>query len=1044
MKQKIVLLLIIFLCWGGTMLDAQTRRPIDAEHPMWLIHVDVWNQADPQKIIDLIPADVKPYVVMNLSLSCGYDKDRAVYKMPQNAIRTYRSWASVCQQNNMWFTCQPASGGHTHLMDDDLETFEYFYKTYPNFLGWNYAEQFWGFNEAGDFSSTSDVTRIALFAKLVEMAHQYGGFLTVSFCGNIWSHPLNPVGMMKRNEDLLNACRQYPDAILWLYKYTTSSCFYNNESVCLSPFISGLAKSYGVRYDNCGWNGTLDALLGEGHNKKYPVAAGIGTIMEQTCVNGGCVWDGPELIWTEDFQNLPNTTVNGYSRRNWGTFKGFDNAWIDMFRKIIDGTLYIPTREEVVNKTKIVVINNVKTGSDEDKYAAWGDLYDGLYKVSDPFNRGNGQWMDNFSYFKSTGRYGAIPVAVELKDSLAKTIPVKVLKSSRTSTWGSQAAKVNAFKAQYPEISTGDMYVNRYRNQLITYTPYSYMNSKKNSIAKIPFQYNTCDSLYLNWGLLSSGAIREYADSIVVYLNNYRSDTLAAKVDEITIVGASSEPTFTYKKRQACQAQVTPSWDASTGRFVLEVKHNGPIDVKIMASGSATDRLTDVLPKASLGSPLQPADYFGPVTIEAEDMDFKSVTSCVTDPYNRYPNVFGHSGNGFIDMGSNTSGALTHQFRCNQAGQYVFSLRYTSPNKAGKIQASINGTKKTLQLEKTQQNEWLYATCEVTLKAGKNAVTITNAGAVNCYIDNYTMRPANMEVPRYAVNIRQTEHGTVSVNADSLSEGEQVILTVVPEAGYIHTGWNIIHPNLQSNKGFAIGEDNTFAMIDDNVTLEPIFKDGTVIYQLDYNVMSSGNIPNGWVATQENGEEHSFPNSYSMGARTMSGFTGYQGKALYWRENTAEYGTQSDYKLYLEPGQYKLTFAMAAWKSSPAYKARIITPSGAVVATSASITATPNVNGNTSANVSDSPEQTLEFTITKAGNYIISFKNQDAVGGFDEFLLLACQLNSVPDPNGLEELDTESSFDFQIYNLSGQRTRQYNDGVNIIRETGGRVRKVMR
>ena len=26
--------------------------------------------------------------------------------------------------------------------------------------------------------------------------------------------------------------------------------------------------------------------------------------MEQTCVNGGAVWDGPELIWTEDFQNL--------------------------------------------------------------------------------------------------------------------------------------------------------------------------------------------------------------------------------------------------------------------------------------------------------------------------------------------------------------------------------------------------------------------------------------------------------------------------------------------------------------------------------------------------------------------------------------------------------------------------------------------------------------------------------------------------------------------------------------------------------------------
>ena len=39
---------------------AQQRRPIDSRHPMWLVHIDVWNRADPQKIIDLIPDDIKP------------------------------------------------------------------------------------------------------------------------------------------------------------------------------------------------------------------------------------------------------------------------------------------------------------------------------------------------------------------------------------------------------------------------------------------------------------------------------------------------------------------------------------------------------------------------------------------------------------------------------------------------------------------------------------------------------------------------------------------------------------------------------------------------------------------------------------------------------------------------------------------------------------------------------------------------------------------------------------------------------------------------
>ena len=423
------MLVLVFCCLP---LLAQQRRPIDNEHPLWLVHIDVWYTADPQKIIDLIPDDVKPYVCMNLSLSCQYDKEKNVYKMPQQAVRTYKSWASVCQKNGMWFTCQPASGGHTHIQDDDLETFEYFFKHYPNFLGWNYAEQFWGFDEAGDKSSSTQEARWALFAKLVEMSHQYGGFLTVSFCGNIWSHALNPLGEMKRNKDLLEACRKYPEAILWLYKYTTSSCFYNNESVTFSPFISGLAKNYGVRYDNCGWNGATEAIVGA-DKCKYPASAGIGTVMEQTGPNGGAVWDGPELTWREEcFHETNRSTVDGYQRRNWERFPNFNGVWSDMFRKIIDGTIRIPSRAEVVGRTKIVVINDITSGNDEQKYASWGTLYDNLYKQNDPFNRGNGQWMNNYCYFKKTGRYATIPICIELNDDLAKSIPVQVSKSKYT------------------------------------------------------------------------------------------------------------------------------------------------------------------------------------------------------------------------------------------------------------------------------------------------------------------------------------------------------------------------------------------------------------------------------------------------------------------------------------------------------------------------------------------------------------------------------------------------------------------------------------
>ena len=968
--QRIIALALLLIS-ATLSISAQSRRPIDSKHPMWLIHVDVWNKADPQKIIDLIPDDIKPFVCMNLSLSCQYDTEKDVYKMPQNAIRTYKSWATVCQHNGMWFTCQPASGGHTHIQDDDLETFEYFYKRYPNFLGWNYAEQFWGFDEANDKSSSTQTSRIALFAKLVPMAHKYGGFLTISFCGNIWSHLLNPMGMMKRNKDLLAACKEYPEAILWLYKYTTSSCFYNNESVTFGPFISGLAKNYGVRYDNCGWNGALDALLGNNHGKKYPTAAGIGTVMEQTAVNGGAVWDGPELIWTEDFQNLSNTTVNGYTRRNWGTFPGFKNAWLDMFHKIIDGSLYIPTREEVVNKTKIVVVNDVNSGNDEQKYAAWGSLYDGLYKQSDPFNRGNGQWMDNFCYFKKTGRYAAIPLVIGLYDDAARAIPVQVKKSNYTSRWSTQAKKTADFDSQYPEVSKGDLYVSRYKNQLVTYTPYTYMNAKKNALALVPLLYNTCDSLKLTWGKLSSGLIREYSDHINLYLNNYRSDTITMVLDEITVTGVTSMPSYEMKKRVQATANATANYDAEAKTFTLSVRHNGPVDLTLNCKGDGMDKSDDVLSDSSLSLdlPKQPEEYHGEIIIEAEDMDYKSIKSCVTDPYGWYPSVRGHAGNGFADMGTNSSGSLRHSLKIKNAGEYNISVRYTSPQRAGNLLATINGTRNTLSCKKTATNQWLKTSFVATLNEGSNELIINNTNGLNMYIDQVIYTPTDVEPERFAVSIRQSDHGYVVADVDSTTEGTTVTLTATIDEGYSLRGWNVLHGSV------IISEDGTFIMPDDNVTIQPIFSDDSAVYALDFGSVLGGNMPEGWRAVQEDNAVHEYPNSYSSGARTFTGFTGYQGKALYWRINNCEYGRQNGYRLPLELGKYKLSFATAAWKEKPSYKVRILDESGNVIASSETLTATPNANGNTSANLTSAVLHELNFEVTKAGNHIISFTN---------------------------------------------------------------------
>ena len=887
----------------------------------------------------------------------------------------------------------------------------------------------------------------------MELSHQYGGFLTVSFCGNIWSHPLNPLGELKRTPALLNACKQYPEAILFLYKYTTSSCFYNNESVTFGPFISGLTRNYGVRYDNCGWNGALDALLGEGHGKKYPAAAGIGTVMEQTCVNGGAVWDGPELTWREEcFHEVNRSTVDGYTRRNWERFPNMNGVWIDMFRKVIDGTLYIPTRQEVVEKTKIVVVNDLSSGSDEQRYATWGSLYDGLYKQDDPMNRGNGQWMDNFCYFKKTGRYGAIPMVTGLYDDLARAIPVQVKKSVQATRWNTTAKKTTEFNGQYPEVSVGDLYVNRYRNQLVTYTPYSYLNKKTTAEATIPLQYNSCEELQLKYDKLSSGLIREYADHIDFYLNNYRNDTTIQRSDVITVKGAALEPSFTFARHATAQGSASAQWDAESLTYTLTVKHCGAVDVSISCTGTA-DRSTaapDAIALQPLPEPQRPALSRSEILIEAEDMDFKSIASCVTDPYGwGYRSVRGHAGNGFMDMGTNSAGALRHQLKlvAGQEGDYLIGVRYTSPTRSGNLIATANGKRSSVKCEKTATNEWRWATFEATMREGQNNLVLSNSSGLPLYIDQVSYRPADVEPMKYAVTINEAENGTVSADKTEAAEGELITLTIEPREGHLLKQLRVVNSVFYTlSKTIDIDEANStvsFTMPGDNVTLQPLFADATSVYKLDFSSINAGTLPPGWRCVQENSEVHEYPNTFAQGARAFNGFSGHQGKALYWRNDCAEYGRQQAFPLTLQPGSYKLTFAMAAWKESPKYKVQLLDAlTGSAIASSATFTATPNANGSQSASVVSAQNRELSFDIAKAGNYIVRFHDETTGGGYHEFLLLECSINS--DLTGIRLVDADGTAARTIFDASGRQRQQPGRGINIIRTPDGKSRKTVK
>ena len=236
----------------------------------------------------------------------------------------------------------------------------------------------------------------------------------------------------------------------------------------------------------------------------------------------------------------------------------------------------------------------------------------------------------------------------------------------------------------------------------------------------------------------------------------------------------------------------------------------------------------------------------------------------------------------------------------------------------------------------------------------------------------------------------------------------------------------------------------TFVMPDDNVTLQPVFgidsgDSNQSGYVLDYTTVVNGTIPEGW-RTADGTDIHEYPSSYGQGSRTMVGFGGYQGKGLYWRNTCAEYGRQNAFPLNLEPGNYKLTWAMAAWKGTPKYKASVLSSTGTELAASAVFTASPNAGGSTSANLASAKKQELDFTVSEKGQYIISF--QAAGSGYQEYLLLDCRVTMVGTSIGLVNNTNEESI--TIYDLHGRRVGSEARGVLILRQTDGTTRKIFR
>ena len=111
-----------------------------------------------------------------------------------------------------------------------------------------------------------------------------------------------------------------------------------------------------------------------------------------------------------------------------------------------------------------------------------------------------------------------------------------------------------------------------------------------------------------------------------------------------------------------------------------------------------------------------------------------------------------------------------------------------------------------------------------------------------------------------------------------------------------------------------------------------------------------------------------------------------------------------------------------------------------VLAASEVYSATPNADGNTSADLTSAKKCELPFEITQEGNYIISFINNGT--GFDEFLLLDCCVKATGS-SGILLPSTASKLPMGIYSPTGVKRQSLQRGLNIVITQDGKTRKVI-
>lgn len=501
---------------------ATPRMLVDAEHPLLLVslyantkHPTWWdNSGIPgvpmqghntmEGVWSLIPEDLKPYTAIQLHADDYLGHAWGGTGNKENLQKFYEYHVAIAQEKGINIYLTLMTGGvpiNTFRNLIDMDWLNNLIDNNSCIKGVVFAEN----HHNGDTNAVAQLT-----AEYLELFSSKGIYLVLTDIDDA-NHRMEK---WFENDTLFKAAQKHHKYLVINSKSTSSSGYNTVRSFALGTWLSGLADNWGALTDAWAWYEIRYHKLFE-------------PVMNTTYEDVRRVYTFPETLFA---MNMLQSYVNG------GTVFNAEHPFY--CTGVYDEASWV-LKESIIPTMRYMIANPAATRKqvkDEIKAVYHTDSYlptnfaEGLY----------GTAQDN-NLLQTSGRYRTLPVlSSKLSDAEASAFG-RVLKSADL------ADKINILNAQYPELSTGDAFVETLlgggagqtgRRLLIMN---SLFNENKNQSATLtPTDATFATSMGFTLTPHTYLIAHETADSIKIDLNNFRTDK-----DELWVPGESENPDWT-------------------------------------------------------------------------------------------------------------------------------------------------------------------------------------------------------------------------------------------------------------------------------------------------------------------------------------------------------------------------------------------------------------------------------------------------------------------------------------------------------------------